>query len=211
MLNTRSITLVPFGKGNFDLLVIPGFSNDAFNATVEAFNKTPFSGFIVKFNEVSEYAKKHVYIYPAGSKEKVKEETKLYKKLASLIQEKIKQLKKTDSSNSKMLNIIAKSAGAGVAWYLCQKLKINILYMQAPGFSDTEKITKTLKCEKIVLGWNKDDDKIKFTNAKVAVTFIKSCIKQIKAEKDKSIKFTKKYYLEGKHEWQSEFIELCDT
>ena len=202
MLRAGTVSLVPFGKGNFDLLVIPGFSADAFIHTEEAFSKTELSGFIVKFNEVSEYAKKHVYIYPAGSKEKVKEETKLYKKLAIFIHKAVKQLKK-------IINIIAKSAGAGVAWYLCQKMKMDSLYMQAPGFSDVSKITKTLKCDNVILGWNKDDDKIKFTNAKTAATFIKSCIKEIKAEENKNIKFTKKYYLESKHEWQGKFIKLC--
>ncbi len=191
-----------FKNNNTDdvLLVIPGFSNDAYLSTVEHFKDFEKSAksnvVIVRFNGVSEYAKQKVYCHEAGTKEKIKAETAMYKKLATLISKKIKPLKK--------IKLIAKSAGAGVAWYLLQKKKISLVYLQAPGFSDIISPSKPPKCDKLYLGWNKDDDKIKYSNMSKIYKFIRESV----AKSDYETKLYKKTYLTGKHEWQPKFIQL---
>ena len=197
MISVSSVTLeVTNNNSETNLLVIPGFSNDAYLSTVEHFKTIRSNVIIAKFNGVSDYAKQKVYIYEAGSKEKMRAETAMYKKLATVISKKIKPFKK--------ITLIAKSAGAGVAWYLLQKKKISSVYLQAPGFSDVVSPSKPPKCDTLYLGWNKDDDKIKYSNLNNIYKFIRESV----AKSSYATKLHKKSYLVGKHEWQPEFIQL---
>jgi len=197
MLTVNNVSLeVVDNHANSTVLVIPGFSIDAYNSTVEHCKTIKSNVAIVKFNGVSDYAKQHVYVYESGSTKKVKAETAMYKKLATLILGKIKPLKN--------VTLLAKSAGAGVAWYLLKKKQIPLVYLQAPGFSDLTSPIKPPKCNQIYLAWNEDDDKIPYKTMPKVYKYIRDTI----AKSSYDTLVYKKTYPIGKHEWQSAFIAL---
>ena len=174
-INNNSIEINEIiGNKNNDtiLLIISGFSSSSYeknyNTLFEYYNnkinKSLFKKiYIIKFKDDEKFsiAKLHSSFFDKSNNIlDPKLENKLYKKLAAIINSKLK------IKNNK-LTILAKSAGGGVGIYLSNMIykKINKLLLFAPGVGNIDKEKKLqLKLDesKITIGWNIEDDDAHF-------------------------------------------------
>lgn len=149
-----------------NLIIIPGFSQESFDRNCQTLfelysikvNKNNFNLIhFVKFSELDVrklhqtfFAENNQIIDPAL-------ENALYEKCANLL------VKKLDLS--KKYSVLAKSAGAGPAIFLCQNIpeQIKYLYLFAPGVKYIDKSIIKVKNNfpKTIVGWNITDTKVK--------------------------------------------------
>jgi hypothetical protein len=147
-----------------ELIIIPGFSNSSYDRNY----KSLFEYYDTKL-DIGQFNKVHLIKFQDDEHMSIREfhgellkenpllENELYRKLAKLINKKL--LKKI------IYNILAKSAGGGVGIYLSQLIpeKINKLLLFAPGVgyinNDIERLH--LDEDKIIVGWNREDMKVK--------------------------------------------------
>jgi hypothetical protein len=198
-------------KNDKCLLIISGFSlssydknyNTLFEYYTHKIDKSLFKKiYIIKFKDDDEFsiAKLHSSFFDSSNNIlDPKLENNLYKKLASIIKSKLKIKKK--------LTILAKSAGGGVGIYLSNMIykKVNKLLLFAPGLGFIDKDTKfilKLDEDKILIGWNNEDTKVKYDNVypklklKLPNTQVKLFNKDIHSD------------IDTQHEINSKFIEF---
>jgi hypothetical protein len=148
-----------------NLIIIPGFSDASYisnyktllewydtKLNINNYNKIIFIKFSKKIKDLS------VEIFRDGKIIDGNLENYIYNKSAEIINDKIKKLK----LGGKII-ILGKSAGGGVALYLTTKMKTKHLFLFAPGvkyINMDEKII--LKDVLISIGWNSDDNKVKY-------------------------------------------------
>jgi hypothetical protein len=151
-----------------ELIIIPGFSNSSYDRNY----KSLFEYYDTKL-DIGKFNKVHLIKFQDDEHMSIREfhgellekdsllENKLYRKLAKIINKKLSKIK-LDISN---YSILAKSAGGGVGIYLSQLIpeKINKLLLFAPGVGYINNDIKRLDLDedKIIVGWNREDMKVK--------------------------------------------------
>lgn len=160
----KTIECNPSARNN--LIIIPGFSQESFDRNYQTLfelysnkiNKQNFNLIhLVKFSELdvrklhqSFFTENNEIIDPAL-------ENALYEKCASLLASKL--------DSTKTYSVLAKSAGAGPAIYLCQNnsKQIKYLYLFAPGVKFIHQSIAHVNSDfaKTLIGWNKTDTKVK--------------------------------------------------
>jgi hypothetical protein len=146
-----------------ELIIISGFSNSSYDRNY----KSLFEYYDIKL-DINQFNKVHLIKFQDDEYISIREfhgellkedpllENELYRKLAEIINEKL------DVSN---YTILAKSAGGGVGIYLSQLIpkQINKLLLFAPGVGYINNDIKQLKLDedKIIVGWNREDTKVK--------------------------------------------------
>ena len=146
-----------------ELIIIPGFSNSSYernyNTLFEYYDiKLDVNKFkkvhLIKFQDNDEFSIRNIHGELLAKD--VNLENELYKKLAEIIRNKLKPANYT---------ILAKSAGGGVGIYLSELIysQINKLLLFAPGVGYINHDLKRLKLDedKIIVGWNREDTKVK--------------------------------------------------
>ncbi len=157
------ITIDGNPKKETELIIIPGFSNSSYDRNY----KTLFEYYDTKL-DVNKFKKVHLIKFQDNEEFSIRDfhgklleedvylENKLYKKLAKIISKKLKSNKYT---------ILAKSAGGGVGIYLSKLIRshLNKLLLFAPGVGYINNDLKKLRLHKnkIIVGWNKEDTKVK--------------------------------------------------
>ncbi len=154
-------------KGNAsketELIIIPGFSNSSYDRNY----KSLFEYYDIKL-DIKKFNKVHLIKFQDDEHISIREfhgellkedallENELYRRLAEIINEKL------EISN---YTILAKSAGGGVGIYLSQliPMQINRLLLFAPGVGYINNDIKKLRLDedKIIVGWNREDMKVK--------------------------------------------------
>jgi hypothetical protein len=152
-----------------ELIVIPGFSTSSYERNYSTLfeyydTKLNINNFtkvhLIKFRDDAEISIKKLHDSFFGPGNEIKDinlENKLYEKCAQIIK------KKLDLNNK--YTILGKSAGGGVSLCLSQLIPSNVskLYLFAPGVKYLANYFHTLELpqDKIYVGWNLDDTKVK--------------------------------------------------
>ena len=150
-----------------NLIIIPGFSQESFDRNYQTLfelynskiNKQNFNLIhLVKFSELDVRNLHNTFFTENNKIIDPNLENALYEKCASILVRKLDLTKK--------YSVLAKSAGAGPAIFLCQNIpeQITNLYLFAPGVRFIhQSITKVNdNFPKTLIGWNITDTKVKF-------------------------------------------------
>jgi len=157
-------------KKDIELIIIPGFSTSSYDRNFKTLfeyydnkiNKQNYNKIhLIKFQDDDSYSIKRLHDSFFNSNNDIEDpnlENNLYEKCAEIIQSKL-------NSESKYI-VLAKSAGGGVGIYLSKLLdeQVKKLYLFAPGIKYLNSIN--IDESKIIIGWNKEDTKVKMSNIK---------------------------------------------
>jgi hypothetical protein len=189
-------------KENKPLVIIPGYSDKSF-----------MSGFDKLINGFNSYKDKYSVMYAVCWGSTVKTVTDNYSNSAGNNQEKQYELneeiritlatildKILRSPDMELTNItlFGKSAGGGVSIHIAaMNPEVKYLYISCPGTNNYGEALKGKKELPIKLAWNKDDDKLEYTESQ----------KFIEVFETNKNNFTFYSYETGGHEFNSSFIE----
>jgi len=189
-------------KENKPLVIIPGYSDKSF-----------MSGFDKLMDGFDSYKDKYSVMYAVCWGSTVKEVTDNYSKSAGDNQEKQYELnekirftlatildKILRSPDMELTNItlFGKSAGGGVSIHIAaMNPEVKYLYISCPGTNNYGEALKGKKELPIKLAWNKDDDKLTYTESQKFI--------QVFETNENKYKFYD--YKTGGHEFNPSFIE----
>lgn len=175
-------------KDNKPLLIVPGYSNDSFE-----------SGFNIVLSGLEHLKKKYSVLYMLCWGSTIKKLSKDYiseefrGKLAVVL-DKIIRSPELDLTN---LTILAKSAGAGVCIPVTSmNTEVKSLFIACPAINSYGELLANRKDLPIKLCWNKDDDKISYSESE-------KFINDFKKQGNKYKFFS---YEKGGHEFNEKFI-----
>ena len=220
---------------DIELIIIPGFSDSSYDRNY----KTLFEYYDIKL-DINKFDKVHLIKFQDNENFSIRKlhgkffskpdnkiinpqlENELYKKLADIIHNKLKSI----IHNKLKYTILAKSAGGGVGIYLSEKIPehINKLLLFAPGIGYINNELKELKLDKdkIIIGWNIEDTKVKFGSilpvleilllSKNVLLYTRDIKIEIdtKKEIDTQIEIDTKKEIDTQHEINSQFIKLLN-
>jgi len=203
------ITLYCNRNKQTELIIIPGFSSSSFDRNYRTLfeyyeKKIDLSQFkkvhLIDFQDDKLFSivKLHALFFKENQIINPMLENELYKKCAQIIHSKLEMNVK--------YTILGKSAGGGVAIYLANLIhnQVEKLLLFAPGVGHIDqdsKLKRNFNILNIVIGWNIEDTKVKYTNVWPKL----KCLLP-----NKTIKFYNKdqnQYVDTQHEINSCFIK----